>query len=69
MGEVIRIKGLKYPNVQHYEWEGELVYKTPEYVIVLCKPGRKFIHYSRDTTFTFHNTSLEYFSLKEGFTD
>ncbi|WP_252183332.1 DUF402 domain-containing protein [Rossellomorea vietnamensis] len=35
---------------------------------MLCKPGRKLKHYSRDTTFIFDNTSLEYFSLKEGFT-
>ncbi|MEA3319533.1 MAG: DUF402 domain-containing protein [Bacillota bacterium] len=68
MSEVINIKALKYPETLHYEWEGELVSKTSEYVLVLCKPGRKLKHYSKGTTFTINNTSLEYFSLKEGFT-
>jgi uncharacterized protein len=68
MSEVINIKALKYPESLHYEWEGELVSKTSEYVTVLCKPGRKLKHYSKDTTFTINNTSLEFFSLKEGFT-
>ncbi|WJV29734.1 DUF402 domain-containing protein [Rossellomorea sp. AcN35-11] len=68
MGEIINIKAMKYPGVLHYEWEGELVSKTSEYVMVLCKPGRKLKHYSKNTTFTIDHTSLEFFSLKNGFT-
>ncbi|WP_070120236.1 DUF402 domain-containing protein [Bacillus marinisedimentorum] len=68
MREIINIKALKYPDFLHYEWEGELIIKTSEYVMVLCKPGRKLKHHSKNSTFTIHNRSLEYFSLKEGFT-
>lgn len=50
MKEIIRIRALKYPDILHYEWYGELVSKTSEYVLVLCKPGRKLKHYTKETT-------------------
>lgn len=68
MGKVIRIQAQKYPNIPHYEWEGELLEHTDEYVLVLCKPGRKLIHLSKNQVFTINNTSLEFFSLKDWFT-
>lgn len=68
MSKVIKIKALKYPDILHYEWEGELLHHTPDYVLVLCKPGRKLIHHTKNKVFTINNMSLEYFSLKEWFT-
>jgi len=64
----IKIKALKFPDIPHYEWKGELLCHTPDYVLVLCKPGRKLIHHTKKAVFTIHNTSIEYFSLKEWFT-
>lgn len=68
MNNIIKIKAFKYPNVLHYEWEGELLEKTSDYVIVLCKYGRKLIHYTKNDVYTLNNTSIEYFSLNEWFT-
>jgi uncharacterized protein len=65
---MIKIKALKYPDILHYEWEGELLRHTPDNVLVLCKPGRKLIHYTKNKVFTINNTSLEFFSLNEWFT-
>ena len=39
MGEKVNITALKYPNIPHYEWQGELLEKTKDYVLVLCKQG------------------------------
>lgn len=60
MVNIIDIKALKHPNIPHYEWQGELIKQTEDYVLVICKPGRKLKHYSKDLTFTINNTSLEY---------
>jgi uncharacterized protein len=68
VSKMIKIKALKYPDILHYEWEGELLRSTPDYVLVLCKPGRKLIHHTKNKVFTINNTSLEYFSLNEWFT-
>ena len=68
MREMIYIQALKHPDIPHYEWEGELISKTNDYVLILCKPGRKLKHHTKGTTFTINNTSLEFFSLKEWFT-
>lgn len=68
MRKEIKIKALKYPNIPHYEWEGELIQRDDVSVLVLCKPGRKLIHHTKNKIFTMTNTSLEYFSLKEWFT-
>lgn len=68
VSKVIKIKALKYPDILHYEWEGELLRLTPDYVLVLCKPGRKLIHHTKNKVFTVNNTSLEFFSLKQWFT-
>lgn len=68
MGQIINIRALKYPNIIHYEWQGELIEETADYIMVLCKPGRKLNHYTKGKTFTINNTSLEFFSLKEGYT-
>ncbi|MBT2650111.1 DUF402 domain-containing protein [Bacillus sp. ISL-34] len=65
---MVKIKALKFPDILHYEWEGELLRHTSDYLLVLCKPGRKFIHHTKNKIFTIENTSLEYFSLKEWFT-
>lgn len=68
MGPIITISALKYPNIIHYEWQGEFLKITPEYVLVLCKAGRTLTHHTKGTTFTLPNESLEFFSLKQGFT-
>lgn len=68
MSNILKIKALKFPNVLHYEWEGEVLEKTPNYILVLCKSGRKLIHYSKNEVYTINNTSIEYFSLKEWYT-
>src|SRR5699024_12448971 len=68
MNNILRIKALKYPNLPQYEWEGEILQKTSDYVLVKCKPGRKLDHHTKNTVFTVDNTALEYFSLKEWFT-
>lgn len=68
LGKVIKIKALKFPDILHYEWEGELLSHTPDYVLVLCKPGRKLFHHTKNKVFSINNTSLEFFSLKEWFT-
>ncbi|MFA9559489.1 DUF402 domain-containing protein [Evansella sp. AB-rgal1] len=65
---MINIMALKYPNIPHYEWQGELLQKTEDYVLVHCKPGRQLKHYTKEETFTVNNSSIEYFSLKEWFT-
>ena len=68
MGETIHIKALKYPDIDHYEWEGELIQQTSDYVLLLCKSGRRLKHYTKGKTFTIDNTSLECFSLKDWYT-
>jgi uncharacterized protein len=68
LNNFIKIKSFKYPDKLHYEWEGEILQKTSDYVLVRCKPGRKLIHHTQNMIFTINNTSLEYFSLKEWFT-
>lgn len=68
MSNLVKIKALKFPDILHYEWEGELLLHTSDYLLVLCKPGRKLIHHTKNKIFTIENTSLEYFSLKEWFT-
>lgn len=68
MSKLVKIKALKFPDILHYEWEGELLRHTSDYLLVLCKPGRKLIHHTKNKVFTIENTSLEYFSLKEWFT-
>jgi len=65
---IIKIKALKYPNILHYEWEGEILQITPDYVLVKCKPGRKLVHHTKNAVFTINNTSIEFFSLKKWFT-
>ncbi|WP_198512527.1 DUF402 domain-containing protein [Bacillus sp. mrc49] len=68
MNEIVKIKALKFPDILHYEWEGELLLHTSDHLLVLCKPGRKLIHHTKNKLFKIDNTSLEYFSLKEWFT-
>lgn len=68
LSEMIKIKALKYTDILHYKWEGELLHHTPDYVLVLCRPGRKLVHHTKNKVFTIKNTSLEYFSLNEWFT-
>ncbi|WP_407269928.1 DUF402 domain-containing protein [Radiobacillus sp. PE A8.2] len=65
MGNIINIKALKYPNIPHYEWKGEIIHQTADYVLVICKYGRKLKHHTKGKIFTVNNTSLEYFSLTD----
>ncbi|TDQ36617.1 DUF402 domain-containing protein [Aureibacillus halotolerans] len=65
MSETIHLNAMKYPDVLHYEWHGERLLQTDEYIAVLCKPGRELIHHTKNNVFTIHNTSLEIFFFKE----
>jgi hypothetical protein len=47
MGEIIHIRALKYKGIIHYEWQGELIKETTDYIMVLCKPGRKLKHHTK----------------------
>ncbi len=68
LGKVLKIKAFKFPDIPHYEWEGEILHQTSDYLLLICKPGRKLIHHSKNKVFTFNNTSIEFFSLKEWYT-
>lgn len=68
VGKIIKLKALKYPNILHYEWQGELLEQLEDYVVVLSKPGRKLIHHTKNKIFTVQHTSLEFFYLKEWYT-
>ncbi len=68
MGQSIGIQAFKYPNIRHYEWQAELLEQTEDYVWIYCRPGRQFIHHTKNQVFTFDNTTVELFSLKEWYT-
>ena len=68
LNNMLKIKALKFPDIPHYEWEGEILETTPEYILVLCKSGRKLVHHSNNNVYTINNTSLEYFSFNKWFT-
>lgn len=68
LNKILKIKALKFPNIPHYEWEGETLEKTEDYLLVLCKPGRKLIHHSKNDVYIINNTSIEYFPLKKWYT-
>ncbi|AZU64559.1 hypothetical protein CHR53_26865 [Neobacillus mesonae] len=68
LNNTLTIKALKFPDIPHYEWEGTILQKTPDYIIVHCKYGRKLVHHTKKKVFTIPNTSIEYFSFKEWFT-
>lgn len=68
MKEVIQLKALKYPNIPHYEWEGEVLEKTDDYIILFCKSKRKLVHHTKNNVFTMKNASIEYFSFKHWYT-
>lgn len=68
VSEILQLKALKYPRRAHYDWEGEVLEKTDEYVLVYCKAGRKLVHHTKDSVFTMQTSSIEYFSLTEWYT-
>lgn len=68
MKRSINIMALKYPDILHYEWQGELIEQTSDYVIVHCKPGSQLIHHTKNITYIKNNTWIEFFFLKEWFT-
>lgn len=68
MKDMIHMKALKYPNIPHYDWEGEVLEKTDDYIMVLCEAGRKLVHHTKNKVFTVKNASLEYFSLTQWYT-
>lgn len=68
LNNILKIKALKFPDIPHYEWEGEILEKTSEYILVLCKSGRKLVHHSKNNVYTINNTSIEYFPFNKWFT-
>ena len=64
----IKIKALKFPDIPHYEWEGEILEKTEHYLLVLCKSGRELIHHTKNEVYIINTTSIEYFPLKKWYT-
>ncbi|MFC7443112.1 hypothetical protein [Laceyella putida] len=37
MLNMIKLKAMKYPNILHYEWEGELLERTENYRFLLAE--------------------------------
>lgn len=68
LNNILKIKALKFPDIPHYEWEGEILETTPEYILVICKSGRKLVHHSKNDVYTINNTSIEYFPFNKWFT-
>ncbi len=59
--ENIKILGLKYPNIPHYEWQAKILEKTKDSVIVLSTPGN-YIHHTKGQTLKYPAHSIEYYS-------
>ncbi|MRG28221.1 DUF402 domain-containing protein [Laceyella tengchongensis] len=65
---MIKLQALKYPDILHYEWEGECLERTDDGMLVWCKPGRKLVHHTKNKVYVMDRPSLEYFSFTEWFT-
>ncbi|MGE6258515.1 DUF402 domain-containing protein [Heyndrickxia sporothermodurans] len=65
---MISIHALKYPNILHYEWSGDIIERTSDYLLVLCKPGTRFTHHTRGTSEIKSNAWLEFFPLNDWYT-
>lgn len=68
MNKSVTIQALKYGERLHYEWDAEIVEQTEQYVMVLCRAGRSFIHHTKGKTFTMPYPSLEIFYFNQWFT-
>lgn len=68
MNKEIHLQALKHPNRPHYEWHGEWLEQTEDYVMVLCKAGRQLTHHTKGVIFTIATASIELFFLKEWYT-
>jgi protein associated with RNAse G/E len=68
MRKEIVIQAFKHPNIAHYEWCGDLLEVTDEYLLLHCKYGRELKHFSKDKVFIMKNESIELFSFKHWFT-
>ncbi len=65
---VLTIIAYKYPDRPHYEWTGNMLVKTDDYVLVHGQAGRRLVHHTRGQTFTYATQSLEYYPLNAPFT-
>lgn len=65
---VLTIIAYKYPDRPHYEWTGNMLIKTDDYVLVQGQAGRRLVHHTRGQTFTYATQSLEYYPLNAPFT-
>ncbi len=65
---VLTIIAYKYPDRPHYEWTGNMLIKTDDYVLVHGQVGRRLVHHTRGQTFTYATQSLEYYPLNAPFT-
>ncbi|WP_394236168.1 DUF402 domain-containing protein [Niallia oryzisoli] len=68
MKKLINVKGLKHPDISHYEWQGELLEQTDDYVIIHCKPGTQINHHTKNKAYTTNNHWLDFFFKKEWYT-
>ncbi len=65
---VLTIIAYKYPDRPHYEWTGNMLIKTDDYVLVHGQAGRRLVHHTRGQTFTYATQSLEFYPLNAPFT-
>jgi len=68
MNKPVTIKAYKYGNRLHYEWQAEIIEQTEQYVMVLCRAERKFIHHTKGKVFTMPYPSLEVFYFDQWYT-
>lgn len=64
----IDILVFKYNRKIHYEWKTVLIKSEKDYVLVKGQLDRKLVHHTKNRVFNCPNKSIEFFSLKEGFT-
>ncbi|GAB3059051.1 DUF402 domain-containing protein [Salinicoccus sesuvii] len=66
--ETTTISAFKYDGSLHYSWDADIIEKTEDYLLVKGRAGRQLRHYTKKQTYICPTPSLEFFSLKEGFT-
>jgi len=68
MGKPVTIRAYKYGERLHYEWPAEIIEKTDEYVMVMCRAGRTFTHHTKGKTFIMPYPSIEVFYFNQWYT-
>lgn len=58
----------KYNDDLHYQWKTKLLREEKDYILVYGEVGRQLVHHTKNKIFDCATKSLEFFSLKEGYT-